>query len=234
MKRTLDFAWPILGILAVLFSGWLLYSELKTISAADIIASLAAIPLSRWCLAILSTFVAYAALAWYDRIALLHLQKPLGWGFISLVSFTTYALSHNIGASVLSGAAVRYRAYSTKGLVSAEIAVLVALCSFTFLLGTLMLGGIVLIGEPNLFVRLFDLPLWTARIVGVLFLLFVFLYVLGSILQFKPISIGSFQVFYPRPEIVMRQLFAAHAKGSPIGWLGQRSKRPITSKMSAG
>ncbi len=215
MKRILDFAWPMLGLLAVLFSGWLLYSELRTISADEILASIAAIPLKRWCLAILSTLVAYTALAWYDRIALLHLRKPLGWGFISLVSFTTYALSHNIGASVFSGAAVRYRAYSTKGLAAAEIAVLVTLCSFTFLLGTIMLGGFVLIVEPSVFVRLFELPLWVARFIGILFLLCVLLYVFGSILKFRPISIGSFQVFYPRPEVVLRQLFAA-----PIELLG--------------
>lgn len=209
MKRILDFAWPVLGLLAVVFSGWLLFSELKTISAADVLVSLAAIPLNRWGLAVLSTFVAYAALAWYDRIALLHLNRPLGWGFISLVSFTTYALSHNIGASVFSGAAVRYRAYSIKGLSAAEIAVLVALCSFTFILGTIILAGLLLLIEPGFFVRLFEVPVWVAHSLGVLFLVCVVLYVFGSIFGFKPISIGSFQIFYPRPAIVIRQLFAA-------------------------
>ncbi|MCX4198802.1 FHIPEP family type III secretion protein, partial [Methylobacterium organophilum] len=42
---------------------------------------------------------------------LLHLGvRHLSWLFVSLCSFTTYALSHNIGASVFSGALVRYRA----------------------------------------------------------------------------------------------------------------------------
>ena len=112
MKRALDFVWPLIGVAAVLLSGWLLFIELKSLSAVDVLNSLAAIPLHRWALAVGATLVAYGALAWYDRIALLHLGKPLGWGFISLVSFTTYALSHNIGASVISGAAVRDRAYS--------------------------------------------------------------------------------------------------------------------------
>ena len=80
--------------------------------------------------------LAYAALAWYDRIALAHLGFRLPWTFISAVSFTTYALSHNVGMSMFSGAMVRYRAYSTKGLTLADIGVLVAFCSFTFALGT--------------------------------------------------------------------------------------------------
>ncbi|MEI6574247.1 MAG: YbhN family protein [Alphaproteobacteria bacterium] len=209
MKRLFDFLWPALGIVAVIFSGWLLYQEVRSLSASDILASLAAIPAHRWFLAGLSTLVAYGALAWYDRIALLHLNRPLGWGFISIVSFTTYALSHNIGASVFSGAAVRYRAYSTKGLTAAEIGVLVALCSFTFMLGTVMLGGIVLIGEPELISRLFDVPVWPGRVLGFVFLGFVALYVLGSLLGFKPLTIGSFHLYYPRPAIVIRQLLAA-------------------------
>jgi glycosyltransferase 2 family protein len=209
MKRLLDFLWPALGIVAVIFSGWLLYQEVRSLSASDIFTSLSAIPAHRWFLAGLSTLVAYGALAWYDRIALLHLNRPLGWGFISIVSFTTYALSHNIGASVFSGAAVRYRAYSTKGLTAAEIGVLVALCSFTFLLGTVMLGGIVLIGEPELISRLFDVPVWPGRVLGFVFLAGVALYILGSLLKFKPLTIGAFSIYYPEPKIVIRQLLAA-------------------------
>ena len=47
-----------------------------------------------------------------DHIALTHIGKPLPWWYVTLCSFTTYALSHNIGASVFSGAMVRYRAYT--------------------------------------------------------------------------------------------------------------------------
>lgn len=215
MKRALDFVWPLIGVAAVLLSGWLLFNELKSLSAVDVLNSLAAIPLHRWALAVGATLVAYGALAWYDRIALLHLGKPLGWGFISLVSFTTYALSHNIGASVISGAAVRYRAYSTKGLNAVEIGILVALCSFTFGLGTIMLGGFVLIGEPELVTRLFDIPETSGRIAGFGLLMLVGLYVLGSVMGFRPMRIGRYELIYPRPMIVLRQLFAA-----PIELLG--------------
>lgn len=209
MKKLMDYAWPLIGLAAVVFSGWLLYKELKGLSAAEVWTALSAISGHSWLMAIGSTVVAYAALAWYDRIALLHLGHKLGWGFISLVSFTTYALSHNIGASVFSGAMVRYRAYSTKGLAAAEIAVLVALCSFTFALGTILLGGLVLIGEPDLVKRLYDVPEWLARLVGFAMLGFCALYALGSWLHFRPWRIGSFELVYPRLPIVARQLVAA-------------------------
>ena len=209
MKRITDYLWPVIGLVAVVFAFYLLFKELGGLSASDIIDALKAIPPYRYALAAASTLLAYAALAWYDRIALLHLDRKLGWVFISLVSFTTYALSHNIGASVFSGAMVRYRAYSSKGLGAAEVGVLVALCSFTFGLGTIMLGGLVLVAMPEIVQRLYDLPVWTARGVGLAMLAFVALYIIGSLRHFAPLNIGGFKLVYPRPPVALRQLVAA-------------------------
>jgi len=204
-----DYAWSAVGIIAVFGAGYMLYKELSGISPRDISRAFALIPRERWVLAIMGTLVAYAALAWYDRIALLHLGKPLNWLFISLTSFTTYALSHNIGASVFSGAAVRYRAYSTKGLSAAEVGVLVVLTAFTFALGTVLLGGLVLVGEPQLVARLLHVDRELARTVGFVMLGAVSLYVFGSLFEFPSLNIGGCKLAYPRPPIVLRQLIAA-------------------------
>jgi glycosyltransferase 2 family protein len=216
MKKISEFIWPAIGLAAVVVSGYFLYQELKTTSLAAIWAAILAIPPHRILLAALSTLVAYAALAWYDRIALLHLGvRHISWLFVSLCSFTTYALSHNIGASVFSGALVRYRAYTAKGLTAAQVAVLVALCSFTFFLGTVLLGGFTLVVDPNLLSRLegklpgFLTDPKTALIVGFGMLGFVALYVIGSILRLRPLHIRSFKLEYPRPGIMGRQLLAA-------------------------
>ena len=133
----------------------------------------------------------------------------------AITSFTTYALSHNIGASVFSGALVRYRAYTAKGLSAPQVAVLVALCSFTFALGTVVLGGLVLVLDPNLLTRVEDRvpaalanPV-TARVIGLVLLGFVALYVIGSILHLRPLVVRKFKLEYPRPGIMIRQLVAA-------------------------
>lgn len=216
MKKISEFIWPLIGLAAVVISGYFLYQELKTTSLSAIWAAILAIPPHRILLAALSTLVAYAALAWYDRIALLHLGvRHISWLFVSLCSFTTYALSHNIGASVFSGALVRYRAYTAKGLTAAQVAVLVALCSFTFFLGTVLLGGFTLVVDPHLLTRLegklpgFLTDPKTALVVGIGMLAFVALYVIGSILHLRPLHIRSFKLEYPRPGIMGRQLLAA-------------------------
>lgn len=216
MKNVKEFIWPLIGFAAVIVSGWLLYRELRGLSLADVWTSLSSIPPHRYGLALVSTLLAYAALAWYDRIALIHLGvSHVSWLFVSLTSFTTYALSHNIGASVFSGALVRYRAYTSKGLSAAQVAVLVALCSFTFGLGTILLFGIVCTIMPELLNRVADrVPTWlanptAARVFGIGCLVFVGLYVAGSLLHLKPITIRNFKLAYPAPHVMGRQLIAA-------------------------
>ncbi|MBW0002178.1 MAG: UPF0104 family protein [Hyphomicrobiales bacterium] len=204
-----DYAWSGVGIIAFLLAGYFLYKDLPSMTPAQISRGFANIPFERWALALCGTLVAYAALAWYDRIALLYLGKPLNWLFISLTSFTAYALSHNIGASVFSGAAVRYRAYSTKGLTATEVGVLVVLTAFTFALGTTLLGGLVLVAEPQLVARLLHVNRDLARTVGFLMLGAVAFYVAGSLFDFPALKLGSYRLNYPRPPIVLRQLIAA-------------------------
>ncbi len=217
MKRALDFLWPVIGLLAVVASFYLLAREFRGESVMEATWSdLRSIPLHRYLLAAGSTLVAYAALAWYDRIALLHLGvRHISWLFVSLCSFTTYALSHNIGASVFSGAMVRYRAYSTKGLTAAQVAILVALCSFTFFLGTILLGGLLLVVRPELLARMEGvLPsaltrpeaAWT---LGALALGFTALYAVGSLMRLRPLNLGPLHVEYPRPGVMARQFIAA-------------------------
>ncbi len=201
-------AWSIFGIGAVAVSVFILYREFRRISFAEVADSLAAITFGNWALAIGATLCAYAALAWYDRIAIQHLGKKVSWLFISLCSFTTYALSHNIGASVISGAVVRYRAYSTRGLSPHEIGLLIVFCSFTFALGTVLMGGFVLTIEPWIVQRIADIPTWIAFCIGLALLALVGLYVLGSWLQFPPWQFKRISVQYPRLPIVMRQVIA--------------------------
>jgi glycosyltransferase 2 family protein len=239
MKRVKDWFWPLVALVAVGWSVKLLYGKLYLEVAQDpavaadlhhagFFGGLAAIgsaiwhrieqiPPSGYLLAAASTLVAYAALAWYDRIALLHLgKKHISWLYISVCSFVTYAVGHNIGASVFSGGLVRYRAYSAQGLTTAEVAVLVALTSFTFVFGTLLLAGLVFLYEPEIigyFTKSmpggYVTPVWVGYVAAIGMLAFCALYVAGSLLKLKPLTIRGFKLEYPAMPIVTRQLFAA-------------------------
>ncbi|MGB8276905.1 MAG: UPF0104 family protein [Methylovirgula sp.] len=217
MKRFFEFVWPVIGMAAVVAAIFLLHRQFQGEAVGpQMWAEIRALPLSQFAFAMLATLAAYAGLAWYDRIALLHLGvKHISWTFIALCSFTTYALAHNIGASVFSGAMVRYRAYRTKGLTSAEIAILVGLCSLTFGLGVLLIGGLILVVDPAQLQRLDGLlpdlltnPA-TARTIGIGCLSLVAAYVAGAVFKLPAFRLGSFRVEYPRPGIALRQFLAA-------------------------
>lgn len=207
-KTFTKWLWPLIGITAMVVSIRILFVKLSDISFADVMQRLEALSSHHWVMAVFFALVAYAALAGYDRIALAHLHKKISWIFITICSFTTYALSHNIGASVFSGAVVRYRAYSMKGLSGAEIAVLVGFCSFTFALGTILLSGVVLVLRPDLIELVHSgIPEGVALTIGIIMLSFVALYIFGSWLQLRPLKIGKkFQIAYPRFNIVVQQL----------------------------
>jgi glycosyltransferase 2 family protein len=206
MDRFRQMIWPAIGLVAVVFGGLLLYRELKNLSVANVLDSLAAIPASGWALALAATLVAYIALGEYDRVALSHLRRKIPIAFVMVASFTTYALSHNIGASLLSGALIRFRAYGSRGLTAGEIGVLVGLTTFTFIFGALFLGGITLILRPDIVHGFFDIPGWASTAVGVILLAIVLFYLAGSLLHLRPLTIGGFHLYYPRPQIVLRQI----------------------------
>ena len=216
MKRPLDFLWPLIGTIAVVASLWLLSREFKGEAiASQVWHQLGAIPPGHYLLSMVAALAAYAALAWHDRIALRHLGVThIPMAFVALCSFTTYALSHTIGASVFSGAMVRYRAYSSKGLSAAQIAILVALCSMTFALGVLLIGGLVLLGEPQelrrvggMLPRVFT-NIALARLIGLASLAAVGAYVFGSVKRLPPFGFRQYRVAYPRAGIAARQLVA--------------------------
>ncbi|OJF94975.1 lysylphosphatidylglycerol synthase domain-containing protein [Pararhizobium antarcticum] len=210
MKTARKFIWPAIGLAAIVFSLYGLFHELRDLSLGDFIASIEAVSLKRWSLAACATLVAYAALAAYDHLALEHLGHRISLWFITVCSFTAYALSHTVGASVFSGAVVRYRAYESKGLTAGEVGVLVAFCSFTFFLGTAMLFGVVLLVEPEIVSRFASfLPVEAAISTGVAILGLIALYLIGSLVGFRPISTRWFRLEYPKPSLAMRQLVIA-------------------------
>jgi glycosyltransferase 2 family protein len=239
LKRFLHITWKLVVVLIVIGSVRLLYiklqaevshdpvtkalldnggvwSDIKVIAVA-IFSYVLEVPFLSHVFAGFSAIAAYLALAWYDRIALMHLDrlKGISWPYVAVCSFVTYALGHNLGASVLSGGLVRLRAYCAKGLKATEVAALVAMCSFTFLFGTLLLLGAVLLFEPELVLSLANLiprmvlPIWVIQSAGVFLLLLCTLYVLGSWRTFKPFRLGTLDIVYPRLGIVGRQLVAA-------------------------
>lgn len=237
-ERFLGWMWPLLVLACVGWSLVVLEGKLEAEASSDpvvralldegpfasdvqviwdaIADKLSLIPTNGYALAALSALLAYAALAWYDRIALKHLgrQGSVSVSFTCLCSFVSYALGHNIGASVVSGGAVRLRAYAAQGLSKTEVAGLIAFCSLTFVLGAALLLGLTLAWDPALAAPLTDrlpaglLPDWLIRAAAMVTLALCGLYVAAAFRGAKTLCIGRFRLDYPKPAVVLQQLVA--------------------------
>ena len=94
-----------------------LYHILRDIDTDDLLRAIKTT--DRHTLIVAGLFVAagYFTLTFYDLFALRTIGRAeVPYRVAALSGFTSYAIGHNVGASVFSGGAVRYRIYSTWGL----------------------------------------------------------------------------------------------------------------------
>lgn len=202
--------WPAIGVLAIVVSFWLLAQELRDMSWEALWSSVGALESWHWWVIALCTVGCYVTLAFYDHIALEHLGRRLNFVFVAMCSLTTYAVAHNIGASVFTGAVVRYRAYTSKGLSGAEVGIIVSFCTFTFALGVMVLLGTAFFLTPELDARFADyIAPEVLRWIAFGLLLLVALYLVGSALKLPPLRIHKFEIAYPRLSIAIQQVIVA-------------------------
>ncbi len=90
----------------------------------------------------------YFMLTLYDVLAFRYAGVSLAYHRLALASFIGYSLSNNVGHSVLSGGAVRYRLYSAWGAEPGQIARIVTFCTVTGWLGFATMGGLACLLEP--------------------------------------------------------------------------------------
>src|ERR1700722_10969119 len=138
----------VLGVVLLLGAVFVVQREFRHLKLHDIAEALRAIPRAALIFSFVWTILSYFVLTLYDRLGTIYAGRKVSYGKVAFASFCAYALAHNLGFAALSGAAVRFRLYAHWGLTPLQIAKVVAFCSFTFGLGGLVLGGLVLLIEP--------------------------------------------------------------------------------------
>jgi uncharacterized membrane protein YbhN (UPF0104 family) len=148
MKSLLRRAPALFGLVLLVGAVFVVTRMFGHLKLGDITHAMHAIPERSLIAGGLCTCAAYLVLTFYDRLATRYAGCRLPWHRTAFASFCAYVLSHNLGFSALSGAAVRYRLYAAWGLAPGEIARIIAFCSLTFFLGSMAIGGGVALFEP--------------------------------------------------------------------------------------
>jgi glycosyltransferase 2 family protein len=145
--------WKRLGIAASLliiaFAVTTLFRTLKGVDAGVILTALTEIPPGHIALAALCVIGAFCTLTFYDFFALRTIgKKHVPYRIAALSSFASYTIGHNIGATVFTGGAIRFRIYSDYGLSAIDVAKICFLSGLTFWLGNTFVLGIGMAWHP--------------------------------------------------------------------------------------
>ena len=209
MKALLRRAPAVFGLLLLVGAVFVVAREFGHLRIRDIAHAVHAMPRRSLLTGAACTVAAYFVLTFYDRLATRYAGHRLPWRRTAFASFCAYVLSHNLGFSALSGAAVRYRLYAAWGLTPAAIARVIAFCSLTFFLGSLSIGGAVALLEPRA-VPFFGshLPAWAIRLVGIGFWSIVGAYMTLS-RRFPRIVLGGHAIELPGARTGVKQVVLA-------------------------
>jgi len=139
--------WKRLGIAAsLLIIGIAITTLVRTLKGVDtglVLVALAEKPLLQIALAALCVVGAFCTLTFYDFFALRTIGKRhVPYRIAALSSFTSYTIGHNIGATVFTGGAIRFRIYSDYSLNAIDVAKICFLSGLTFWLGNTFVLGI--------------------------------------------------------------------------------------------
>jgi glycosyltransferase 2 family protein len=155
------------AIIAIAF--FVLFRMLQDLDVEEVVDALRSTPPSHIAFAALSVAAAYFTLTFYDLFALRTIGRyDVPYRVAALAAFTSYSIGHNIGASVFTGGAVRYRIYSAWGLSAVDVAKICFVAGLTFWLGNATVLGLGIAYDPLAATAVDQLPPWLNRIFGVL------------------------------------------------------------------
>jgi glycosyltransferase 2 family protein len=205
--------WKRLGIAASLFiiafAITTLVRTLKGVDAAVILTALTDIPPSHIALAGLCVVCAFFTLTFYDFFALRTIgKKHVPYRIAALSSFTSYSIGHNIGATVFTGGAIRFRIYSDYGLNAIDVAKICFLSGLTFWLGNTFVLGIGMALHPAAASTMNQLPEAINRLIAFGGIIAIFTYLGWLSLGDKRRELGQngWKVVLPSAPLTLLQI----------------------------
>jgi uncharacterized membrane protein YbhN (UPF0104 family) len=159
----------VLSLVIIAAAATVLYRMLRGIQFAEVMVALKAIEMSDALLAGLFVALGYFTLTFYDLFALRAIDaNHVPYRVAAIAGFTSYSIGHNVGASVFTGGAVRYRVYSAWGLTAIDVAKICFIAGLTFWLGNVTMLGLGIAYEPQAASAIDQLPPWVNRVIALL------------------------------------------------------------------
>src|SRR5258708_5335347 len=149
----------------------------------------------------------YFTLTFYDLFAVRAIgHSDIPYRVNALAAFTSYSIGHNVGASVFTGGAVRYRIYSNWGLNAIDVAKICFLAGLTFWLGNAAVLALRIAYHPEAASAIDQLPPWLTRTVAVAIIMGLVGYVVWVWSQPRAVGRGPWTVLLPGGPLTLLQI----------------------------
>ncbi len=197
----------LLSICIIAIAAVVLYRKLHNINVSKVLTAMATVEYRDVAISALFVALGYFTLTFYDLFALRTIGRgDVPYRIAALGGFTSYSVGHNVGASVFTGGAVRYRIYSAWGLDAIEVAKLCFIAGLTFWLGNITVLGFGFFYHPQAASDIDQLPVWFNRSLGVIALVMLAGYVAWVWRTPRVIGRQNWQVQLPSGPLTLLQM----------------------------
>ena len=197
----------VLSIIIIGIAAVVLYRKLHNINVGKVLTAMATVEYSDVAISALFVTAGYFTLTFYDLFALRTIsRKDVPYRIAALAGFTSYSIGHNVGASVFTGGAVRYRIYSAWGLDAIEVAKICFIAGLTFWLGNITVLGFGFAYHPQAASDIDLLPLWLNRLLGIVALAVLAGYIAWVWRTPRVIGRQNWQVRLPNGPLTLLQI----------------------------
>jgi glycosyltransferase 2 family protein len=205
------FSWHVVGIALscgiIAIAAYTLFHILRDVDFAKVLVALRATPPQNIVLAAAFVAAAYLTLTFYDLFALRTIGKSnVAYRVAAFASFTSYSIGHNIGATVVTGGAVRFRVYSAWGLNVIDVTKIAFVTGLTFWLGNAFVLGLGMTYEPEVASAIDKLPPEINRLLGLAGLAAIIAYLAWLLPRKRVIGRSGWLVTLPNAPLTVVQI----------------------------
>jgi uncharacterized membrane protein YbhN (UPF0104 family) len=196
-----------IGLLIVVIAGAALFRLLRDIDLDEVIAALRAKSMREVVVAGCFVLAGYVTLTLYDFFALRTIgRNAVPYRIAALAGFTSYAIGHNLGATVFTGGAIRFRIYSAWGLSIIDVAKIAFVTGLTFWLGNAFLLGFGMSFAPAAASAVNQLPAWVNRGIGLSGLMFIVGYLIWLTPRPRVVGRSDWRIVLPDLRLTVVQI----------------------------
>src|SRR5215470_29874 len=206
-KQILHKLGVVISITVIGIACYVLFHMLRGIDVAEVIDAIKGTEPTQIALAALFVAAGYFTLTFYDWFATRAIGRAdVPYRVNAMAGFTSYSIGHNVGASVFTGGAVRYRIYSAWGLNAIDVAKVCFLAGLTFWLGNAAVLGLGIAWHPEAASNIDQLPVWLNRAAALITILALLSYVAWVWAKPRVVGRGPWTVTLPGGGLTLLQI----------------------------